>query len=228
MTADAQRIFGATTVEARTPLPGDGLVADPLLQITHAITIDAAPERIWSWLTQIGQGRAGFYSDSRLWDAAVSFYYRLLSREAGRNPVSYQHQEPEHGLPIPRPLKAGDAIADGPPGTAYYSVREVEPNRTLVLFTDTHLPYLLPSNLRSHVSGILSDAFVLLPMENGQTRFLRRMRLRCEPPVFRALALPVVLLWGEAITARRFLRGLKRRAERPSVHDTTVVGTRHA
>ena len=39
------------------------------------------------------------------------------------------------------------------------------------------------------------------------------MRLRCGPRPFRAYVVPIVLVWGEAITARNLLRGVKRRAQ---------------
>lgn len=32
----------------------------------HAVTINAAPEAVWPWLIQLGQDRAGFYSDDFL------------------------------------------------------------------------------------------------------------------------------------------------------------------
>ncbi len=41
------------------------------------------------------------------------------------------------------------------------------------------------------------------------------MRLTCGPWPFRLVAVPVVLIWGEVITARNLLRGIKRRAEGP-------------
>ena len=55
----------ATAAERRRSLPADGMVSDPLFTSTHAITIDAPPERVWPWLVQMGSGRAGWYS----WDA---------------------------------------------------------------------------------------------------------------------------------------------------------------
>jgi len=42
------------------PLPGDDLVPSPVVQTTHAVTINAPPQRVWPWLAQTGQGRAGF------------------------------------------------------------------------------------------------------------------------------------------------------------------------
>ena len=77
------RLFGATKEEARRAMPGDEIVPASMLQTTHAFTINAPAEQIWPWLIQIGQGRAGFYSDSPWWDKAVDLYYRLLSREQG-------------------------------------------------------------------------------------------------------------------------------------------------
>jgi hypothetical protein len=205
--------FGATREEERMPLPGDDVVASPLLKTTHAITIDAAPEEVWPWLMQIGQGRAGFYSDSPWWDACVDLYYRLLSREQGRTPVGYSGRNTQRIVPAWQDLREGEAILDGPPGTACYIVRKIEPNRLLLLFTDTHLPFMLPARFRPRVSGELSDAFLLAPLDRGRTRVLRRMRVTCSPLAFRLIAVPIVLVWGELITARNFLRGLKRRAE---------------
>jgi hypothetical protein len=201
------------------PLPGDDLVPTALVQSTHAVTIDAPPQRVWPWLVQIGQGRAGFYSDSRFWDRCVDWYYRRLSREQTRTaPVGYHVETSERIVAAWQNPGVGDTIADGPPGTAYYVVRHVEPNRALVLFTDTHLRYLLPARLRDNprlrVFGELSASYVLTEPEPGKSRFVRRMRLTCGPWPFRALAVPIVLLWGDAITARNFMRGVKRRAER--------------
>ncbi|HTP24080.1 MAG TPA: hypothetical protein VMK12_00270 [Anaeromyxobacteraceae bacterium] len=204
--------FGATEQELRSSLPGDDIVASPVLETTHGITIDAPPEQVWPWLVQIGQGRAGFYSDSAWWDACVDLYYRWLARETHGPPVRYRRAG-DHIAAEWQALNAGDAILDGPPGTASYIVRKIDPRRCLVLFTDTHLPFLLPAPLRHTVSGELSDAFVLAPVGGGKTRLIRRMRVTCAPMPFRIVALPVVLIWGELITARNFLRGLKRRAE---------------
>jgi hypothetical protein len=92
------------------------------VQTTRAVTINAAPQQVWPWLVQTGQGRSGFYSDSRFWDRSVD-------------------------------------------------------------------------------------------SEPGKTRLIRRMRLRCGPRPFRAYVVPIVMIWGEAITARNLLRGVKRRAE---------------
>ena len=56
------RRWGATTDETTMPLPGDELVESPGIMMTRAVTVDAPVEEVWSWLAQIGQDRAGFYS----------------------------------------------------------------------------------------------------------------------------------------------------------------------
>jgi len=56
------RSWRATPAETKRALPGDELVPEPRIQITHAVTIAAPVERVWPWLAQIGQDRGGFYS----------------------------------------------------------------------------------------------------------------------------------------------------------------------
>jgi hypothetical protein len=208
----------ASKEERKMPLPGDDLVPSAMVETTHAVTIDAPPEQIWPWLVQIGQGRAGFYSDSNFWDRAVNWYYRLLSREQPEKaPVGYRVEASDRIVSAWQDPHVGDVIADGPPGTAFYVVRQVEPHRALVRYTDTHLRHLVPARLRDNfrlgIFGELSDSLLLIGLESGKTRVVRRMRLRCGPLPFTAYVVPIVLIWGEAITARNFLRGVKRRAE---------------
>lgn len=54
------RRWGATRDEIRRPMAGDDIVPHAIGQTTHAITIDAAPERVWPWLVQMGYHRAGW------------------------------------------------------------------------------------------------------------------------------------------------------------------------
>jgi glyoxylase-like metal-dependent hydrolase (beta-lactamase superfamily II) len=210
--------WNATGAERAMPLPGDDLVPTPVVQTTHAVTIGAPPDQVWPWLVQTGQGRAGFYSDSKAWDRCVDWYYRRLSHQQPWQPtVGYHVAADDRIVAAWQNPRVGDIIADGPPGTAYYVVRQAEPGKSLVLFTDTHLRYLLPARLRGNprlgIVGQISDSYLLTEPQPGTTRLIRRMRLRCGPRAFQAYAVPVVLIWGEAITARNFLRGIKRRAE---------------
>ena len=54
--------WGATDEEVAMTLPGDKLLAKPLVDWTTATTINARPDQVWSWIAQIGDTRGGFYS----------------------------------------------------------------------------------------------------------------------------------------------------------------------
>lgn len=210
--------WGATAAERAMAVPGDDLISRPVLQVTHAMTFRARPDQVWPWMVQLGHGRAGFYADSPLWDRCVDRYYRLLSRErAGRSGTGYRGGTDDRIVPEWQDPRVGDVVADGPPGTAHYVVRRVVPPSEWVLSTDTHLPYLLPRRLREHprlgVFGEVTEGVRLTATAADRTRLVRRTRVRCGPWPFTAVAVPTVLIWGEAVTARRFLHGIRRRAE---------------
>ena len=54
--------WGASDEERAKALPGDELVPRADLVATRAVTIRAAPEQVWPWIAQMGQGRGGLYS----------------------------------------------------------------------------------------------------------------------------------------------------------------------
>ena len=54
--------WGATDAEASGKMYGDRYIPENTVVSTRAITIDAPVERVWYWVAQMGQGRAGFYS----------------------------------------------------------------------------------------------------------------------------------------------------------------------
>jgi hypothetical protein len=56
--------WGATAEEQQIALPGDE--RDPAPYVTRAIDIDAPPSAVWPWIVQMGQDRAGFYSNTWL------------------------------------------------------------------------------------------------------------------------------------------------------------------
>jgi hypothetical protein len=56
------RAWGATGEELDKSLPGDEFVPRPGVQNTRAVTINAPPSEVWTWLAQIGRDRGGFYS----------------------------------------------------------------------------------------------------------------------------------------------------------------------
>lgn len=99
--------------EPERPLPGDALLPDATGTLTHGITIDAPPERIWPWLLQMGGGRAGFYSLDALDNAS-----RPSAREL--------HPELQS-------LEVGQVIPATPDGADGFEVLAIEPERALVL-----------------------------------------------------------------------------------------------
>jgi hypothetical protein len=110
--------WGATAQEASEPLPGDDHTPHPRVQSTRAVTINAPPEQVWPWLTQMGIGRAGFYTHD--WVERLMFHARYVE---GRHSATRIHPE----LP---PLTVGDPVPMGAGASA--TVSEVQPYRHLV------------------------------------------------------------------------------------------------
>lgn len=58
--------WGATDAEADMPLSGDGSANGLIPTSTRGVTIYAPAEEVWKWIVQLGQERAGFYSEDWL------------------------------------------------------------------------------------------------------------------------------------------------------------------
>lgn len=120
--SDGNTAGAATSQEHGESLPGDDLVADPAIVSTRAVTIDAPPEEVWSWLVQIGQDRGGMCS--------YDWIENLLG--LGIHSTDEIRDEWQH-------LEQGDRIVLMPAGwagiTDGYSLRiaMVDPPHTLVL-----------------------------------------------------------------------------------------------
>jgi hypothetical protein len=54
--------WGAAPDEIRRALPGDERATVSGFRATRAATIDAPAAKVWSWISQVGIGRGGFYS----------------------------------------------------------------------------------------------------------------------------------------------------------------------
>jgi hypothetical protein len=99
--------WGANADEVAGAMPGDELLPVAQFQATRAITIDAPPAKVWPWLTQVGFGRAGFYS------------YDLLDN-LGRPSATtllpfWQHPWPgDIAAPMTRPSTVDTAFVFGP------------------------------------------------------------------------------------------------------------------
>jgi len=185
--------WGATRDEQSAPLPGDDLEPGASYVTTRAITIDAPPDRIWPWLVQMGQDRAGFYTHN--------WVERLL--QSGIKDVHAIHPEWQT-LAVGDLMRTNRDIGGKPMG---WPVAVVDPPRALVV--------------RSKTMPLGTYAFVLRPTVEGRTRLLVRDRAvwrRRELP-FAALVYEPLHAYMET----GLMRGLKERAERAQINSTASV-----
>jgi hypothetical protein len=211
--------WGATDEEVHKPLPGDEVVPHPMWETTHAVTVEASAEEIWPWLVQMGHYRAGFYADPSWWDKYSDKYLRSLSRKEAEQSGYGFREVPSEARIIPefQDLKEGDTILDGPPGSAFFRVRLMQPNRALVLYSHSHLRLLVPRSIRENprysIYGEFSWAFLLEERGENNTRLIVRTRANQGPRLYRAITMPFILVGGEFFTTRKMLYGIKRRVE---------------
>jgi hypothetical protein len=146
--------WGATDEETRKALPGDGLVPQPVTQMTRALTVDAPPGEVWPWMVQLGAGRGGLYSYDWLENLAG-----LGIHSVDRIVPELQDLEKEEILPLEASSGTGLTVA------------EIVPERAIVL----HLPELRPER------SVLSWAYVLEPLGQSATRLIFRFKLDAAP-----------------------------------------------
>jgi hypothetical protein len=112
-------VWGATPQEVAMALPGDSIVpGEPYWQMTVAITIKAPPEKIFPYLLQAGQDKAGFYS------------FDWLERACGfgiHNTYTIQQKWQD--------TKAGDFCTFTQQGMGM-RIHSVTPNRNLLMITN--------------------------------------------------------------------------------------------
>lgn len=111
--------WGASDAEIAETLPGDEFTPEARQSATHAITIDAPVEAVWSWVVQIGQDKGGFYS------------YTWLE-----NLVGCHMKNADRILPEYQELHEGDSVLLHP-RVPPLPVLAVEPCRHLVLGSNT-------------------------------------------------------------------------------------------
>lgn len=198
--------WGATDDEVPRPLPGDDLVPHPMVETTHAITIHAPAADVWPWLVQMGYDRGWWYTDAR--------WYCLLETALWK---AKPHTSAECIRPELQGLSLGDTVPDGPPGTAFFTVAALEPQKVLALFSTSHLLFMAPAavrdNARLGLYGNFSWVFVLDEQAGGGTRLIVRTRASYGPRLFRTLTLPL-LYPGDFLLARMMLRTIRQRVER--------------
>jgi hypothetical protein len=186
--------WGATEAEVRRALRGDELLPNPKLLATHAITIHAPAAEVWPWVTQIGQGRGGFYS------------YTWIENLLGCNIHNADRIHPEW-----QNLKAGDLILLHPKIPPIPAVI-VEQGRVIVLHADTRQG--LRSNLVKPGEYLATTwGFYLEPVDEHTTRLIGRFRSDYSPTPMNTFFYRVILEPGSFIMERKMLLGIKERAE---------------
>lgn len=199
--------WGAAAAEIDGPWPGQDLFkagadgAEPAAASVRAVTIAVPPARVWPWLAQLGQHRAGFYSH---W-----WLESLLGCDIAN--ASGVHTEWQSNQPGDRVLLA-PAHRYG--GKAFLVVARAEPARALVLVSPRDWEALQNGGRASSLLWSLE----LLATPGGGTRLIARLARRrtwADPP-----------LWELAhfVLERAMLLGIRRRAEtNPAV--TAAVAT---
>ena len=213
------RTWGIDPIEVDRVLPGDDLVPEPVMSDTRGITIEAPPSAVWPWLLQLGYGRGGWYS-----------YDRLDTRGESARTILPEHQQ----------LAVGEVVPTDPDGG--FIVRELEPERALVLFVDDEVVALqrgrtprgepVPAGVQASgrfmQSAVpprfgVSWAIVLEPMSGGRTRLIERVRGRFDDATPGSRALGPVLGFGVFLMTRRQMLGLAERAVTTPVPEAKPV-----
>jgi hypothetical protein len=183
--------WGTTPDDQLVQLPGDDLVPVAHYSIDHAIVIQAPAAKVWPWLAQIGQDRAGFYS--------YDWLERLFGDDihnAERVYAEWQHRSVGDLIPATQPAYL-NGVVGSPLG---WKVASWIDGRAIVL------------------EGW--GAFVLRPIDSTRTVLHVRTRGEGSPTIAGSFLAPAGVLLFEPvhfIMEREMLRGIKRRAEQPAL-----------
>ena len=222
------KTWGVVPDEATKPLPGDDLVPDAHASDTRGITIEAAPDRVWPWLVQMGFERGGWYSIDQL---------DMRAKSANRIVEEWQD------------LAVGDILPTYPGGG--FQVKALDPKRSLVLYGDqsTMQPPAeaeaeeMPAGLTTSSTFLAqtpsefkaSWAFVLEPAGPNRTRLIERMRYWGGEGTPASRAALSMLGFGAFVTMQRQMVGIRSRAEQleveqglPPIPAATPAGNGHA
>ncbi|HXJ91019.1 MAG TPA: hypothetical protein VMS18_29695 [Candidatus Binatia bacterium] len=189
--------WGTTSAEAHRALPGDELFPAYTGEATHAITIHAAPEKIWPWLMQIGQDRSGFYS------------YTFLENAFGCDMPKVERLVPDW-----KPRTRGEAVWFCDP-KRYNGEGKMIP---AVVETDRSFAMIMPADWKRVERGGPARegmwSFTLQSAEGGNTRLIARLR-NGPPPTLGALMMGR-LFWEPAhfVMEQKMLRTIRDLAER--------------
>jgi hypothetical protein len=194
--------------------PGKDLIKDPMLELFYDIEIQAEPEEIWPWILQIGYHRGGWYIDT-WWDKFEQTYFwpMIVPKEARGT------YKPASNVILPeyQNLEEGGIVPDGPPGSAYYEVTEIEINHLLLLYATSHLKYVAPRfvyKTKYAPRGAFCWAFIIQSIENKHSRLISWWQAEAYPKIGFLIYKPFISLVDSA-HQKEILKGIKKRVENP-------------
>lgn len=182
---------GSVDGEMTMTLPGDELLpSNPRINMTQAVTVNATPDKIWPWLVQMGQDKAGFYSFEkleRLFGFGIHNTYRIV--------------------PEWQNLKSGDFVRFHKNGIGMM-VHSVDPGKSLVLISDSRTPFAeVPGQRVMFKAPLWKDKFTafnwsfnLIPLPDGKTRFVVRSIAEYAEPGDSNIVLDWFMHFGSEIT----------------------------
>lgn len=193
--------------------PGKNLIQTPFYEFRYSLEIDASAEAVWPWIVQMGYHRGGWYIDS-WWNKFIEeqFWPRVVPPDA-RGTFMPAAKEI---LPQYQNLAVGDTVPDGPPGSAYYDVVNLQPNRLLLLSATTHFNYMAPQfvyKTRFAPSGKFVWAFILDALGSKRSRLTSWWQAEGRPKFMFTLFKPFIIIVDRS-HQRQILKGIKRRVEK--------------
>lgn len=180
--------LGASQAEQKMEMPGDGLVIEPDLRYTQAITIKAPRRIVWSYLVQVGYRRAGWYN----WD-----FFNLLSAKD----YFYENKRSARRIiPELQELKPGDRIS-------------LTPAISMEVSSIEKRDHILLTGLKDG-KYVVTWTFVLKRLDQDRTRLFVRWNSRLgKSSIYQMLNKLILEPGGVGIQQTGMLRGIKKRSE---------------
>ncbi len=199
--------WGATAEEVRRSYPGADLIPGGTRSATMAVTIDAPPARVWSWLVQMGYGRAGWYS----WDHLDNL---------GRPSAQRIHPEWQG-------IHLGDFLApEEGPAARSWEVAALDPERFLGLRASYDLRrgrWFDPAGPRPPFSTLSLWGFLLHEQPGDRTRIIVSGYWSLQPRWLQPILSFLFLEPAHWIMQTRQFTNLKRRVESAAVAAPTTL-----
>jgi hypothetical protein len=188
--------WGATAAELHQAYPGDQLAPDVLSVATRGITIHAPVKKVWPWIVQVGEDRAGFYSYTCLENLFLADMHN-----ADRLNPEWQSRQ------------VGDTVwlarKDRYHGTARTVVALYQPGQAMVLVSPPDYEKLVRTG--PPIDGAWT--FILEPDGEHSSRLIMRSRGGA-PGLFKRAFGCFIFDPAHFIMERGMMLGIKRRAER--------------